>query len=435
MISSSSITRIHARQIFDSRGRPTVEVEVELHGGALGRAAAPSGASTGRHEVVELRDGDADRFGGLGVSKAVDHVCNGIAGALFGVDAANQADVDDRMVALDGTPNLARLGGNAVLATSLAVCRAAAAAAGLPLYRYIAALTEAPGISLPMPMVNILSGGAHARRGMDIQDFLAVPVSAKSYSVALEMVGRVRASAAELMSDRGLTTLLADEGGLSPGFETAETALELMVSAVEAAGLRPGADVAIAMDVAASEFFVSGRYELRSEKRQLSGEGMVAFMLDLVRRFPIISVEDLLDQDDWDHWRQATTALPNVQLLGDDLFVTNRDRIRKGIACGAGNAVLIKVNQNGTLTGTLDAIATARDAGFGTIVSARSGETEDPFIADLAVGTGAGQIKIGSVRNSERLAKYNQLLRIEEDVAIPFAGTNGIAGQTMRAAA
>ncbi len=282
-------------------------------------------------------------------------------------------------------------------------------------------------------MVNILSGGAHAGQSMDLQDFLAVPVAAATFSEALEMVGRVRSAASELLAAEGRTTLLADEGGLSPGYDRAETALELMVAAISRAGLRPGPDVAIAIDVAASELFTAGRYDLKGVRRQFDGEAMVDFVAELVRRFPVISVEDPLDQDDWDHWRLATLAMPNVQVLGDDLFATNRTRIAAGIDRGVANAVLIKVNQNGTLTGTLEAIAAARAGGYATVVSARSGETEDPFIADLAVGTGAGQIKIGSVRNSERLAKYNQLLRIEEDATLVFAGTSGIAGQSKQA--
>jgi len=433
MSSSSHITRSFARQVLDSRGRPTVEVDVELAGGSTGRACAPSGASTGRHEAWELRDGDASRFAGLGVSRAVGHVVTEIAGALSGLDAASQAVVDRRMIELDGTANLGRLGANAVLATSLAVCRAAAGAAGLPLHRYIAALAGSPAMTMPMPMVNILSGGAHAGRSMDLQDFLVVPVAAATYSEALEMVGRVRSAAGELLAAEGRTTLLADEGGLSPGYDRAETALELMVAAILRAGLRPGPDVAIAIDVAASELFTAGRYDLKGERRQFDGEAMVGFVAELVRRFPVISVEDPLDQDDWDHWRLATLALPHAQMLGDDLFATNRTRIAAGIDRGVANAVLIKVNQNGTLTGTLEAIAAARAGGYSTVVSARSGETEDPFIADLAVGTGAGQIKIGSVRSSERLAKYNQLLRIEEDATLVFAGTSGIAGQSKRA--
>ena len=435
MTVSSRIARVSARQILDSRGRPTVEVEVDLAGGVSGRACAPSGASTGRHEAWELRDGDASRFEGRGVSRAVGNVGTEIARVLSGLDAASQAEVDRRMVELDGTPNLARLGANAVLATSLAVCRAAAAAAGLPLYRYVGILAGSTRMTMPMPMVNILSGGAHAGRSMDLQDFLAVPVSARSYSEALEMVGRIRSAAAELLAADGRTTLLADEGGLSPGFDRAEAALDLMLAAISRAGLRPGSDVGIALDVAASELCSAGRYDLRGERRQLGGEAMVDFIVDLVRRFPIISVEDALDQDDWDGWRQATLAMGHMQLLGDDLFATNRARLAAGMERGVANAVLIKVNQNGTLSGTLAVIAAARSGGYATVVSARSGETEDTFIADLAVGVGAGQIKIGSVRSSERLAKYNQLLRIEEDPALEFAGRSAIAGQTRRVAA
>ena len=435
MTNPACITRVFGRHILDSRGRPTVEVEVELAGGATGRACAPSGASTGRHEASELRDGDLSRFEGRGVSRAVGHVRSEIAGALAGMNAGSQREVDQRMVELDGTPNLARLGANAVLATSLAVCRAAAVAAGVPLHRYIAMLAGSRRMTMPMPMVNILSGGAHAGRSMDLQDFLAVPVSARTYSEALEMVGRVRSAASELLAADGRTTLLADEGGLSPGFDRAEAALTLMLKATSRAGLRPGADVAIALDVAASELFANGQYDLKGEGRRLDGEAMVGFVGDLIRRFPVISVEDPLDQDDWDHWRQATLAMSHLQVLGDDLFATNRTRIAAGIERGVANAVLIKVNQNGTLSGTLEAIAVAQAAGYATVVSARSGETEDPFIADLAVGAGAGQIKIGSVRNSERLAKYNQLLRIEEDPGLEFAGTSGIAGQAKQAAA
>ena len=435
MTASSRITRVFARQVLDSRGRPTVEVDVELANGATGCASAPSGASTGRHEAWELRDGDASRFEGRGVSKAVEHVRTEIAAALAGLDAGAQAEVDRRMLELDGTPNLARLGANAVLATSLAVCRAAAATAGLLLYRHIAALAGVPRMTLPMPMVNILSGGAHAGRSMDMQDFLAVPVSARTYTEALEMVGRVRSAAAALLVGAGRAPLGADEGGRSPGFDRAETALELMVAATSRAGLRPGTDVAIAIDVAASELFSGGCYDLKGERRQLNGEAMAGFVAELARRFPVISVEDPLDQDDWDAWRHATLAMGHIQLLGDDLFATNRARIATGIERGVANAVLIKVNQNGTLTGTLEAVAAARAGGYATVVSARSGETEDPFIADLAVGTGAGQIKVGSVRSSERLAKYNQLLRIEEDPGIEFAGVAGIAGQTRQAAA
>ncbi|WP_428391022.1 phosphopyruvate hydratase [Lichenicoccus sp.] len=435
MTSPSCITRIHARQILDSRGRPTVEVDIELADGSTGRACAPSGASTGRHEAWELRDGDQARFEGRSVFQAIDNVRTEIARALSGADAMAQKRIDHRLIDLDGTDGLRRLGANAVVATSLAVCRSAASHARIPLYRHIAALAGTACPTMPMPMVNILSGGAHAGRSMDLQDFLAVPVGAQSYSEALDMVGRVRSAAATVMAEAGQSVLLADEGGLSPGFDRAETALDLMMAAISRAELRPGSDIAIALDVAASELFADGLYELKGEKRRLDGGDLVALLADIVGRYPVISVEDPLDQDDWDHWRQATLAMPGVQVLGDDLFVTNPKRIASGIERGVANAVLIKVNQNGTLTGTLEAMAAARAAGYATVVSARSGETEDPFIADLAVGTGAGQIKIGSVRNSDRLAKYNQLLRIEEDPGIAFAGTSGIAGQTVRAAA
>ena len=435
MTTSSCIARIRARQILDSRGRPTVEVDVELADGSTGRACAPSGASTGRHEACELRDGDQARFEGRSVFQAVDNVRTEITRALSGANALAQQQIDHRLVDLDGTEGLRRLGANAVVATSLAVCRAAASHARTPVYRHVAALAGTACLTMPMPMVNILSGGAHAGRSMDLQDFLAVPVGAQSYSEALDMVGRVRSAAALVMAEAGQSVLLADEGGLSPGFDRAETALVLMMDAISRAGLRPGSDVAIAIDVAASELFANGMYELKGEQRWMDGAAIVGFIADIVRRYPVISVEDPLDQDDWDHWRQATLAMPGVQVLGDDLFVTNRKRIASGIERGVANAVLIKVNQNGTLTGTLEAMAAARAAGYATVVSARSGETEDPFIADLAVGTGAGQIKIGSVRNSDRLAKYNQLLRIEEDPGIAFAGMSGMAGQIVRVAA
>lgn len=422
MTLGSQIKRVFARQILDSRGRPTVEVDVELADGSTGRACAPSGASTGRHEAWELRDGDPAAFEGRGVRRAVENVRTEIAAALQGHDSTEQRQVDECMTALDKTDNLRRLGANAVLATSLAVCRAAASHLGLPLYRYVAALTGTTRLTTPMPMTNILSGGAHANRGMDLQDFLVMPVGAKSYSEALEAIARVRSAAAAIMGEEGRSVLLADEGGLSPGYERAEDALELMVRAFERAGLRPGHDAAIAIDVAASELMVEGMYELKGEQRRLDGEGMAAFVADLTHRYPVISVEDALGQDDWDNWHRFTSAVPGIQVIGDDLFATNRARIAQGVDRGAANSALIKVNQNGTLTGTLEAMATACDAGYTTVVSARSGETEDSFIADLAVGTAAGQIKIGSVRNSDRLAKYNQLLRIEEDPEVVFAG-------------
>lgn len=423
----AAISSVVGRQIYDSRGRPTVEADVVLTDGTVGRASVPSGASTGRHEARELRDGDATSFGGLGVRRAVANVCGEIAGRVAGLDAADQAGLDAALIELDGSASLGRLGANAVLATSIASCRAAAQAAGLPLHRHLASISGTTALSLPMPMTNILSGGAHAGRGMDLQDFLVVPVGASGLSEAIEMVSKVRNAAADLMRQSGLSTLLADEGGLSPGFSAAEKALDLMVESFEAAGLRPGEDVAIALDVAASELFEDGRYVLPGQGTAPSSAEMVDFIIDLVDKYPIVSVEDALEQDDWKHWQRLTSRLGRVQIVGDDLFVTNVDRISRGISEGVANAALIKVNQNGTLTGTLAAIATARSAGYATVVSARSGETEDSFIADLAVGTGAGQIKIGSFRNSERLAKYNQLVRIESLEDLPFSGISSLA--------
>lgn len=424
MSASSKIHAVRARQILDSRGRPTVEAEVHLEDGGFGRACAPSGASTGRYEAHELRDGEPQHYDGLGVLTAVANVNGEIAAALAGRDAFDQAGLDAAMLDLDGTRALNRLGANAVLAVSMAAARAAAGRRGLPLYRYIADITGWEP-SLPMPMTNILSGGAHAARGMDLQDFLVVPVGARSYSEALSMISRVRAAAAALMRAEGLPTLLADEGGLSPGYARAEQALDLMMRAFDAAGLEPGAEAAIALDVAASELYRDGRYVLDGEGMRLGGKQMAGYIADMAQRYPIVSIEDALDQDDWDNWREFTLQLPGVQIVGDDLFVTNAVRIELGIRRQVANAALIKLNQNGTLTGTLDAIALCKSANYATVISARSGETEDSFIADLAVGTGAGQIKIGSVRNSERLAKYNQLLRIEEASA-PFAGLSGV---------
>lgn len=421
-MTATAIKQLRALQIFDSRGRPTVAVDVTLAGGVSGRAQAPSGASTGKHEARELRDGDDTRFAGLGVGKAVENVNGPIQAALAGMDASDQAGIDRAMLELDGTPNLERLGGNAVIATSLAVCRAAAAQAQLPLHRYINTLTPDRRMTLPMPMVNILSGGAHARGSMDLQDLLAVPLSATSFSQALEMTLAVRATAAELMARRGLSVLLADEGGLSPGFKHPREALDLMVGAFEAAGLKPGRDMGIAIDVAASEFLVGGLYRLARQELVLDGAAMVDFLEKTFKDYPVVSIEDPLDQDDWPHWKAFTDRFNQCQVLGDDLFVTNAERIGRGIADRVANAALIKVNQNGTLSGTLSAMKTAWRAGYATVVSARSGETDDSFIADLAVGTGAGQIKIGSVRNSERLSKYNQLLRIEATETLPFAG-------------
>lgn len=419
----STIRTVHGRQIFDSRGRPTVEVDIVLDTGAMARASVPSGASTGTHEAHELRDGDQSEFDGLGVTAAVDHVNGEIAAALRGHDVDEQRAIDERLRDLDGTPTLSRLGANAVLGTSLAVCRASAVASGRPLYRRIAELADVDTPVLPMPMVNILSGGLHAGRGMDVQDFLAVPVAATSALEAIQLTSRVRTAAATLCAERGLPTLLADEGGLSPGCRTGEEALELITQSIEAAGLQPGTDIAIAIDVAATSLYDSntGDYHLRRQERHLSTAEMIDVMSSWVDRFAIVSIEDPLDEDDWAGWQTLTKRLgQRVRLIGDDLFTTNSQRLAEGIARGVANGVLIKVNQNGTLTGTLDVVAEARAAGYAAVVSARSGETEDDFLADLAVGTAAGQIKIGSVRNSERLAKYNQLVRIAEDSTLGF---------------
>ena len=429
MTSSAKVASVRARQILDSRGRPTVEADVTLEDGSFGRACAPSGASRGRYEAWELRDRNPEHYDGLGVRLAVANANEELSSTILGLSALDQKALDRRMRDVDGTASLQRLGANAVLAVSMAVARAAADHQGVPLYRHLADLADT-AISIPMPMTNILSGGAHAGRGMDLQDFLVIPAGAKSYSEALEMISKVRMSSTQLMKNRGLTTLLADEGGLSPGFGKADQAMELMVRSFEAAGLRPGEDVAIALDVAASEFFENGSYRLVGEDCTFSGTEMAEFILDLARRYPVISIEDPLEQDDWDNWRRLTTALPNCQIVGDDLFVTSVERIQIGIEKGAANAALIKLNQNGTVSGTIEATATAKSAGYAAIVSARSGETEDTFIADLSVALGMGQIKIGSVRSSERLAKYNQLLRIEEDNNIPFAGRSGIYGQS-----
>ena len=421
-MSATTIAGVRGRQILDSRGRPTVEAEVALAGGARALASVPAGASRGAAEAFELRDGEPGHYEGLGVRQAAAHVTGEIAAALAGRDALDQAGIDGVMRALDGTPDLRRLGGNAVLAASLAVARAGAAAIGQPLHARLAAIADCAAPSLPMPMVNILSGGLHASRGMDVQDFLVIPVGARSYSQALDWACRVRAAAARLCEAAGITTLLADEGGLSPGLARTNEALDLMVRAIEAAGLSPGDEAAIALDIAASSLVApDGRYGFARAGERLTSAEMIARLEDWAERFPIVSIEDGLHEEDWAHWPGLTERLGHIQLIGDDLFATQPERIARGAAAGAGNCALIKINQNGTLSGTLAAMAAARAGGMATVVSARSGETEDSFIADLAVGTAAGQIKIGSVRNAERLAKYNQLARIEEE-GLPFAG-------------
>jgi enolase len=420
----SAIRNVRGRQIFDSRGRPTVEVEVWLSDGTRARASVPSGASTGTHEANELRDGDETFFNGLGVLSAVEHVNGTIAAALQGRDAMDQIGCDTLLRELDGTPALSRLGANAVLGASLAVCRASACAAGQPLHRRIADLAGVTGSTLPMPMVNILSGGLHARHGMDIQDVLAIPLAAATMLDAIHLVSRVRDAAAVLCAERGIPTLLADEGGLSPGCRTGREALELMMAAIERAGLDPGRDVGIAVDVAATSLYDarSRTYRLAREERHADTQEMIEMIASWVDEFPVLSIEDPLDEEDWAGWHEITGRLgERVRLIGDDLFTTNLRRLRRGIVGGCATGVLVKPNQNGTLTGTLEVVAAAGEAGFVSVVSARSGETEDDLLADLAVGTSAGQIKVGSVRSSERLAKYNQLLRIAEDPHIPFS--------------
>jgi enolase len=426
---SATIASIRGRQILDSRGRPTVEVDITLQDATMGRASVPSGASTGSSEAIELRDKDPKDYAGLAVGKAVSHVNGEIAEALRGADAFDQHGIDLRLIALDGTPQLGRLGANAILGCSLAIARAAASTRKLALYEYIHLLTGGAALSLPMPMVNILSGGLHAARGMDVQDFLIIPSSATSIAQAIRNVAQVRAAAADLLTDRGISTLLADEGGLSPGFETPREALQLLVDAMEKAGFRPGVDMSIAIDVAATALYErqSGEYHLRREGRRASSAEMIAMVKGWIAEFPVVSVEDALDEEDWQGWRVLTQEVgARVRLVGDDLFTTNRERLSRGIRERCANGVLVKVNQNGTLSGTLEVIAHANAHSYAPVVSARSGETEDAFIADLAVGTAAGQIKIGSVRCSDRLAKYNQLLRIEEQSGAPFAGMASI---------
>jgi enolase 1/2/3 len=407
----SEVERIHARQIVDSRGNPTVEVDVLLHSGAAGRAAVPSGASTGEFEAVELRDG-GDAWGGKGVSRAVANVNGEIAEAVRGIDAADQERLDRAMIDLDGTPNKGRLGANAILGVSLAAAKAAAAESGLPLWRYLGG--EAAHV-LPVPLMNVLNGGAHADNKVDFQEFMIVPVGADSFSEALRTGVEVFHSLKRILRERGLATAVGDEGGFAPDLDSNEAALEALVAGIEAAGYRPGEDVAIALDPATSEIHEDGTYVLEHERRRLSTEEMAAYWIDVAERYPVISVEDGMDEEDWDGWRALTERVGDrMQLVGDDLFVTNTGRLRRGIDAGVANSILVKVNQIGTLMETLDAVRTAQGAGYTAVMSHRSGETEDTTIADLAVATGCGQIKTGAPSRSDRVAKYNQLLRIEE---------------------
>jgi enolase len=408
-----SIQRIHARQILDSRGNPTVEVEVRLDTGAIGRAAVPSGASTGEFEATELRDG-GEAWGGKGVTQAVANVNDDIAAALIGARATEQGAIDRTLIDLDGTPNKQRLGANAILGVSLAVARAAAAEAGEPLYRF---LGGADARVLPVPMMNVLNGGAHADNAVDFQEFMVVPGGAESFSEGLRMGTEVFHALKRTLKERGLATAVGDEGGFAPDLESNEAALQALVAGIEAAGYGPGDDLVIALDPATSELHRNGSYVLEHEGRTLSPDEMVAYWEDVTARYPIVSIEDGMDEEDWDGWRELTGRLGDrCQLVGDDLFVTNPERLRRGIETRAANSILIKVNQIGTLTETLEAIQMARDAGYTVVISHRSGETEDTTIADLAVATGAGQIKTGAPSRSDRVAKYNQLLRIEEDL-------------------
>jgi len=415
-MSTDNITRIRAREVLDSRGNPTVEVDVHCQGGARGRAIVPSGASTGRHEAVELRDGDPSRFGGKGVRKAVANVNGEIATRLVGSSATEQERIDRTLCEMDGTPNKSRLGANAILGVSLACAHAAATVRGVPLWQNLAKDGKP---RLPLPMINLISGGLHAGGNLEFQDFLLLPIGARSYSEALAMAVNVYRALSAVLTRHGFEgVLVGDEGGFGPKLHGNEQAVQMCVEAIRAAGYEPGRDAALAIDVASSHFHHAGCYRLKATAGlALSADDMVSTLRRWVDDYPILSIEDGMAEDDWDGWQKLTKELGRrVQLIGDDLFVTNPDRLRRGIEGGIANAVLVKVNQIGTLTETLEVVRIAREAGYRPVISARSGETEDSTIADLAVATGAGQIKIGSVARSERLAKYNQLLRIEEEM-------------------
>lgn len=414
----TAITDIVAREILDSRGNPTVEVDVMLESGFMGRAAVPSGASTGAHEAVEKRDGDKKRFGGKGVRKAVESVNTEIFETLSGMDATEQTLIDQTMIELDGTPNKSRLGANAILGVSLAVAKAAAEALGLPLYRYVGG-TYAH--LLPTPMMNIVNGGAHADNSIDFQEFMILPVSASSSAESIRVGSEIFQSLKKILSENSFNTAVGDEGGFAPNFKSTEQGLDFIMKSISSAGYKPGVDVMLALDVAATEFFSKKKYHLEGEGKTFSSEQMIDYYERLVAKFPIVSIEDGMAEDDWDGWIELTARLGSkIQLVGDDLFVTNTTRLKEGIDKKAANAILVKVNQIGTLTETLNAVQTAQKAGFGVVFSHRSGETEDSTIADLAVATNAGQIKTGSLSRSDRIAKYNQLIRIEEQL-----GKNG----------
>ena len=423
----SSIQVVVGRQVLDSRGHPTVEVEVVLDSGAAGRSMVPSGASTGRFEAVELRDG-GDLWGGRGVAGAVSNVNGELAAAVRGLEAADQRDLDRALTDADGTDDKGRLGANAILGISLAVAHAAAAEAGMPLYRYVGGPNAHV---LPVPMLNVLNGGEHADNNVDIQEFMLMPVGAASFGEGLRWGVECYHTLKRVLRERGLSTAIGDEGGFAPNLDSNEEAVRLLVEAIEEAGYSPGTDIALALDAASTEFFVDGSYVLAGEGRSLSSEAMASYLVDLADRYPIVSIEDGMAEDDWDGWAALTGALGDtVQLVGDDLFVTNTERLQRGIDTGVANSILVKVNQIGTLTETLDAISLATANGFTAVMSHRSGETEDTTIADLAVATNCGQIKTGAPARSDRVAKYNQLLRIEEDLgeAAAYRGLAALAG-------
>jgi enolase len=410
----TAIIDIIGREILDSRGNPTVEVDVLLEDGSKGRSAVPSGASTGAHEAVELRDGDKARYLGKGVTKAVDAVNGEIFDALAGMEAEDQRRIDQSLIELDGTPNKARLGANAVLGVSLAVAKAAALASGLPLYRYVGG---AAARIMPVPMMNIVNGGKHADNPIDIQEFMIMPVSAPTCADAIRMGAEIFHTLRAKLHDAGHNTNVGDEGGFAPNLKSAEDALGFIMKSIEAAGFKPGDDVLLALDCASTEFFKDGKYKMEGEGRTLDSAGMAKYLADLVKRFPVVSIEDGMAEDDWDGWKLLTSEIGGrCQLVGDDLFVTNTERLSRGIKSATANSILVKVNQIGSLSETLDAVDMAHRAGYTAVMSHRSGETEDATIADLAVATNCGQIKTGSLCRSDRLAKYNQLIRIEEEL-------------------
>ncbi len=425
----SAIVDIRGREILDSRGNPTVEVEVDLESGATGRASVPSGASTGAHEAAELRDGDKSRYGGKGVLNAVANVDGELLDLLGGLEADDQIKLDRAMIALDGTPNKSRLGANAILGVSLAIAKAAAMESGLPLYRYVGG---SHANTLPVPMMNIINGGAHADNPIDIQEFMIMPVKAPSFAEALRMGAETFHALKRQLKDAGHNTNVGDEGGFAPDLKSADEALAFVVKAIEAAGYRPGEDIVLALDPASTEYHKGGKYVMEGEGKTFDSAGMVDYLADLCARYPIVSIEDGMAEDDWDGWKLLTARVgKTVQLVGDDLFVTNPARLSRGIRTGAANAILIKVNQIGTLTETMQAVSMAQRASYGVVMSHRSGETEDSTIADLAVATNCGQIKTGSLSRSDRMAKYNQLLRIESELGAQavYAGVSILRGR------